>query len=279
LLNSNKHDNTRLKAAITYQDEYNCTSLHEIISYISPLDVIQNFIEIAPEVLKMKTRDGQLPIHYASQNEASLEVVQGLVNAHPESVKDTDNDGSLPLHVACIHKTSPDVLNFLIESYPEGMNQEDEDGDTPLDCLNKNGETPLDCYLNEEEFAEKDDHDGMLPLHHACKNGYSDHLIRFLIQAYPKGIKTKDVFDMIPFDYYTSFQGKPRNDKIIALLKGEVRTFTQQHQIDMNTQNVDEMKTEMVGMKEELVSLKADIGEIKSDIVEMKRLLRSNVGG
>jgi len=184
-LNNNKDDDNRLKAAITYQGNLNLTSrnltpLHLILyilySIKPPLDIIQTIIKYAPEVLKMKTTFGYLPIHYA---------VRGAVIAA------SHNFDGLPLRPVRHKYASLDVLNLLIESYPEGMDLKDKNRDTPLDILKKT------------KYAEKKDHNGMLLLHHACNNEYSLHLIHFIFQAYPESTIVQDNDGNTPLKYLT----------------------------------------------------------------------------
>ena len=230
--------------------------------------------------MEMKNKDGRLPIHYACWQRASLEVIHALVNAYPESITvATESGGDLPLHNACVDGASPHVLNFLIESYPEGVNKKNEDGETPLDVL------------KEAKYAEKKDNSGMFPLHRTCKNGNSERLICFLIQAYPKSINIKDNKGRIPFYYYTSFQGRQPCNEITALLQ-PVMQVSRNRQVNVNapllgnnsdrkkrTEEVDEIKTQVSDTKQEFVSFIDDIKEIKTDIAEIKSLLRQIVSG
>jgi len=118
-------------------------------------------------------------------------IAQALISASPDSIKIEDNDGRLPLHRACWSGASLNVLNFLIESYPEG-----------IDHLNKKEETPLDI-LKKNKYAEETDDNGMLRLHHVCINGYSLHLVHFLIQAYPESTTVQDNDGNTPLQYLT----------------------------------------------------------------------------
>jgi len=190
-LNSNKDDNTRLKAALTYQERYNETPLHRILAIRLAFYIIQTLIEDAPEALKMRDEFGRLPIHHACiYLGISLEVIQALVNSYPESIKVTDDWGYLPLYFPCMYKkTSLEVLNFLIDSYPDGIDQKDVNDETPLDWFKQMG------------YAMDPDNNGMLPLHQACNNGYSLHLIHFLIQAYPESPNVQDKNGMLPLHH------------------------------------------------------------------------------
>ena len=188
-LNINKDDNDRLKAAITHQGFLKLTPLHRILCRYHQLDIIEKIIKYSPEVLKMKNTFGRLPIHYACWNVAPLEVIQALITASPDSIKVEDSARWLPLHWACHYNASLDVLNFLIESHPEG-----------IDHKNRFGQTPL-LILKQKKYAEKKDDNNMLPLHNACNNGYSLHIIRLLIQANPQSWTIQDNVGKTPRQY------------------------------------------------------------------------------
>jgi len=215
-LNKNKNDNNKLKVAITYQGDFNRTPLQLILLKKSspPLDIIQTIIKYAPEVLKMKIQSGWLhvnqapgvlemidsanflPIHVACVFGASFEIVQALVNSYPKSIKVTDEHGWLPLFFACAFEASLDVLNFLIESYPEAIDQKNRPSRfSPMEI------SPL-YHLKRHKYAEKSDDNGMLPLHQACKNGYSLYLIHLLIQACPESSTVPDNDGKTPFQYF-----------------------------------------------------------------------------
>jgi ankyrin repeat protein len=190
-LNTNKDDIDRMKAAMTYQGMLKHTPLHCLICNYHQLDIIQTFIKILPEVVNMKDTRGSLPIHLACTLTTSLEVVQALISASPDSIKVLDKYGELPLHNACHCFAKLGVLNLLIESYPEG-----------IDHKNKKEETPLDI-LKQNKYAERKDDNGMLRLHHVCFNGYSLHLVHFLIQAYPESTTVQDNDGNTPLQYLT----------------------------------------------------------------------------
>mmetsp|Transcript_2225 Transcript_2225/g.3410 ORF Transcript_2225/g.3410 Transcript_2225/m.3410 type:complete len:320 (-) Transcript_2225:83-1042(-) len=279
-LNTNKDEDDRFKAAITYQGGLRKrTPLHLIFCISPPLDIILTIFKYSPEVFQMKDMTGKLPIHDACWSWASLEVMQVLITASPDSIKVEDNDVYLPLHWACLIGASLDVLNFLIESYPEGIDHKDNRGKTPMDLL------------IQEKYAKKKDDNGMLLLHHACNNGYSDRLFCFLIQAYPESVRIKDNHGRTPLHYYTSFQGRQPCNEITALLQ-PVMQVSRNRQVNVNapllgnnsdrkkrTEEVDEIKTQVSDTKQEFVSFIDDIKEIKTDIAEIKSLLRQIVSG
>ena len=203
-LNNNKDDSNIFTAAAAYQGENNHTPLAWLCQANPPLDIIQTLLEYAPDSAQIQNSIGYTPLHLVCACESSLEVVQALVNSYPEGLKVTNCDGELPLHSACLCGQSLTIINFLIDSYPEGMYQKTNDDRRVVYCFGSPlppGSSPLDHYML-VKFAEYSDDSGMLPLHHACKNGYSLYLIHFLIQAYPEGSTVPDHDGKTPFQYW-----------------------------------------------------------------------------
>lgn len=174
-----------------------------------------------------------------------------------------------------------------------------------MDQTTNSGETPLDI-LGHTGYVEKRDKHGMPPLHHVCKNGYSEHLIRFLIQAHPASITIQDSDGRTPFHYYTSIQGRELCNEVIALLQplnkrrkfqvaaptpallkadnevaqvsplagNEVVPRVPQIQNEPKPQDLREIKIEITQIKSNIVELKEEIidkySNLKSEMVELK---------
>jgi len=92
-----------------------------------------------------------------------IELFKLVVDADPEGVLTFDFGEAV-----MFNNISLDVLNFLVEFYPEGLDRKDYRGRLPLERME---------LRSQKIFAEKKDNNDMLPLHHACKMGYSVHLI------------------------------------------------------------------------------------------------------
>ena len=228
-LHRNKDDNARLKEAFSYRGENGETLLHVISHRDAPIDIIETFITYAPEAVKVPDSRGRLPLHNACWVTVSLNVVILLTESYPESVKLTDSNGRLPLHNAVFSKASLEVLTFLIESYPMSVKVRDDIGYLPIhnaccrieywtDSLEvvsfliesyPEGMyetntlitlTPFDM-LKGFKWAETKDKNGMLPLHCACKKGYSIPLIKVLLTAYPKATSVQDNVGKTPWKY------------------------------------------------------------------------------
>jgi ankyrin repeat protein len=228
-LHRNKDDNARLKEAFSYRGENGETPLHVISHRDAPIDIIETFITYAPEAVKVPDSRGRLPLHNACWVTVSLNVVILLTESYPESVKVTDSSGCLPLHNAVLSAASLEVLTFLIESYPISVKVRDDIGRLPIhnaccrieywtDSLEvvsfliesyPEGMyetntlitlTPFDM-LKGFKWAETKDKNGMLPLHCACKKGYSIPLIKVLLTAYPKATSVQDNVGKTPWKY------------------------------------------------------------------------------
>ena len=111
---------------------------------------------------------------------------------------------------------SLDVLNFLVEFYPEGLDRKDYRGRLRLERME---------LRSKKIFAEKKDNNDMLPLHHACKMGYSVHLIRALIQSFPEGCLMYDKSGFTPLHYVCRNDNLNKMDTIKIFLKEASECF------------------------------------------------------
>ena len=90
------------------------------------------------ECLKEKDDYGYLPVHLAcigESGEAPPEVLMKMVHAFPGSLKVRDKDGRLPVHNAVImsHDRSGDVVKAMLTVWPESLEEKTKDGHTLLD--------------------------------------------------------------------------------------------------------------------------------------------------
>jgi len=199
--------------------------LTNALSSGASLDVIKLLVDAYPKGLEFENQIYELPLHIACKRKAaSLDIIKYLVNAYPEGVQnDGSHEGGLPLHVALAYGASLDVIKFLVDAYPQGAQMttiQDIDSKLPhhIACKMKEGSLAAlnilaECYpagmdrSNQwrektfDNYAVKKDNNVMLPLHHACKIGYSLHLIRSLIRLFPDGCLMKDKSGLIPLHH------------------------------------------------------------------------------
>ncbi len=77
----------------------------------------------------------------------------------------------------------------LLDAHKDSLQIEDNHGRTPLKLLSNTAKTP--------------DEKGMLLLHHAVarSGALTEHSLLILVNAYPKSIRTADIYGMLPFHH------------------------------------------------------------------------------
>jgi hypothetical protein len=201
------------------------SSLHTILEKDPPLDIINLFISYAKDSLKLKNRQGELPIHVACQNEVKIDVIKALIDAYPDGLREQDINGCLPIHDFCHYGICVEGVKLLQEAFPEGIQIVNNLGYLPIHYASLQN-APLEVLdfllLSYPESMEKkspygnpsmlmkkkhrnwlqtkDEH-GKIPLHHAFEGDFSKYLRRLIRDAYPNGIHDKDIHGKTPLDY------------------------------------------------------------------------------
>ena len=62
--------------------------LHVICYKKPPIYIVSKMIEICPSSVKVRDRDGNLPLHYACEGGAEYDVIKFLLDMHPSSKLD-----------------------------------------------------------------------------------------------------------------------------------------------------------------------------------------------
>jgi len=167
----------------------------------SSLEIAKYLIDEYPGAVRRHNRHGTLPIDYAAGAPGiSLELVKFLVNKYPESVRELDerNDHCLPFHDAC-RSGSFETMKYLFELYPESIRIKMY-GDLPLHTATENshskGEYDSKIRFLVEKYPDASSLLGSiddLPLHRACERSMDLPVIKFLFEAYPEGIVSRNV--------------------------------------------------------------------------------------
>ena len=134
-----------------------------------------------------------------------------LIRQSAADVRLKDKDGFLPLHIACMNKCNADIIQTLLEIYPESAFEFDTknfnlpiyylfDGKKGVDenCLR------LLLQTNPSIMVRVQDKDGRVPLHHAVgSSGYvqSEEIINQLIEVFPDGASIVDKDGKLPIVY------------------------------------------------------------------------------
>jgi len=117
---------------------------------------------------------GNLLLHETCRIDPPACVVVALLMANPKASTMKGEQGYLPLHYACAC-ASATVVEMILQAYPEAAK-----------------------IRNESDL--------MLPLHIACKWGFSKGVLNVLLGSYPEGSKVRDIYAMVPLDYATKLQ-------------------------------------------------------------------------
>jgi hypothetical protein len=179
------------------QSKFGLLPIHyACININSPREMIKLLIKTYQESVKVREyKCGMLPIHDACSNGASLEVMNLLISEWPDSLKVKDADeGWLPIHHACKYKASLEVLDSLVQVYPESLMVRSINSETPADIMKKHNST-----------IKEVDSCGKVLLHHAYEGGFSEHLVKLIVNAYPEGSSIMDHYGHTPV-YYSKQQ-------------------------------------------------------------------------
>jgi len=119
--------------------------------------LLQTFDE---DVLRVKDRNGRLPLHVAAKRGAPVEILNRLM--FPCAVNVPDHFGSLPIHYACEAKSPLRTIQYLVRKGGAGM-------------------------------LRKPNMEGCLPLHSILKTESTSHqipfeTIQYLVNAYPESL-------------------------------------------------------------------------------------------
>ena len=141
-----------------------------------------------PDGARIQDKNGDLPLHYAAEIDASVDVVSVLLNAYPGGAQIQDKGGNLPLHQAtCCYNLNIDLVSVLLNAYPGGAQIKDNQGNLPLH-YNRNIDVDsvlLNAYPGGAQIKNQA---GYLPLHEAvCDLDVSVDVVSALLSAYPGG--------------------------------------------------------------------------------------------
>ncbi|EJK58563.1 hypothetical protein THAOC_21302 [Thalassiosira oceanica] len=185
----------------------------------SLLPIIEYVVDLYPDAVTTRNRYGFLPIAYAVNT--TLEITRFLYERNPDPLYQ-DMWGRSLLASACqnggidtvkylfkytasqdeplLHiSLESDQTEMLFDLYPEAVAARNDEGRLPLHEFLSRDQfgTDAETFLEIVQFLVTQfpaslklaDHDGMLPLHHACKNNCPSCIVKFLVGAYEEGIK------------------------------------------------------------------------------------------
>uniref|UniRef100_A0A7S2LVK8 Uncharacterized protein n=1 Tax=Leptocylindrus danicus TaxID=163516 RepID=A0A7S2LVK8_9STRA len=103
------------RSPLLVQDEHGWTALHWMLFKNTKVDLVQKFIDVAPQVLVLTDAEGSTPLHFACRYDKPLDVLLVLIRALPDSLNIVDAEGRVPLQIASVYNSN---YNELVDSLP-----------------------------------------------------------------------------------------------------------------------------------------------------------------
>lgn len=158
------------------------TALHIICTRKEPpFQVIEKYIDVAPEVCVMTTENERTPLHYACYTRQSLVTINALCLANPEVISSIDFIGWNVFHMCVRFGMSDGVMKLLLKKSNETGTLSEM-----LRARERRGRTPFDLAcevkprINKRDFfllfnATPFDESTLPPLQQLCTN-YHEYL-------------------------------------------------------------------------------------------------------
>jgi ankyrin repeat protein len=194
------------------------------------LDILQALIAAYPPAIRVRTTlDGYLPIHFAAMHRVPFVNVVAILDQYPEAARLTalrQPRGTLPLQLALAkyHLSSEqnhDGRQITTVAIPESMNQTHESALDHVADVNTivkpHGEPPMwdviDLLLRAYPPAakERENEDGMLPLHIAARMHAPFELLEDLLATYPLGTQVEDNRGKLPLHWALQTKASMKN--------------------------------------------------------------------
>jgi ankyrin repeat protein len=187
--------------------------LYEALIYKARFDRVQELLQLYPESVK-EDWFGFLPLHAALRYKASNDVITMIFKEYPKAAEVQDDNGYYPLHYACIYELNfresfLGMVSLLVSAYPEGMDALDRYGKLPSAYLAAQGER--DMYSTEH----------LCLLHKAIKAGFSIHLVKLLLRAFPLSCTAKDNNGIVPLHHACTSSAENHLEIAVTLLDAD----------------------------------------------------------
>jgi ankyrin repeat protein len=194
--------------------------LHIALSSHASDKTVRMLFKAYAKAAEIQNKYGHLPLHLACYRwNVSIETIQMIYDANPKAVEIQDNEGWLPLHHACgsdFYIMDPvkylKYMDLLLSSYPDSMNVKTYKNEFPHDTLKTktNIDLKLACRL----------------LNQAVQLSLSPHLVRLLLQAFPKIILKRDKEGMVPLHHACTINNPDYFENVIILLEFNANSIT-----------------------------------------------------
>ena len=163
-------------------------------------------LKTCPEAVRVRDKEGFLPLHWACYHGAPLEVLRLMVETWPESVRDTISQDRLPLHLACRANASVDRIQFLVSKYEGSLEKPTTQGMLSLHyaCRDNAPLGVIEFMVDQAPLTlHQPTQSGLYPIHLSCKHGKNTDAVKFLVKQWPGCLRepTNNKDKLLPAHY------------------------------------------------------------------------------
>ena len=79
--------------------------------------IVESYKELDQNLIQVKNKNGQLPIHLAILNNPDLSIIKYLVDEYKIGLSIEDKDFNLPIHLAILYNLDFSIVNYLIQNF------------------------------------------------------------------------------------------------------------------------------------------------------------------
>lgn len=172
-----------------------------------PIHIAMTYWASKEDVMLILASQGQLPLHCSCHDQMTLDISNMLLDEYPEAVKVADNAGQLPIHYVCCiadSSTSVRMLDMFLLAHPDGWDMKTNAGKCPSDhylflhyaayCKCSN-EVEFFLLTALQTYHKKNDKKGRIPLHYACASKEHNAVEKVMILVNSSSAKSMSVVD------------------------------------------------------------------------------------
>ena len=148
-------------AILMKEEEGETTPLHFLLEWTKNKNLVKRMVDLANQersptnILQIKDKEDQLPLHIAVDYESSTDVITYLLTQYKDGLKQQTVHGATCLHLAVLRKRT-ELIKCFSKHYPEAlMTKVDEN-------YENNGGTPLHFLFKTHPHLTRDQHERIL---------------------------------------------------------------------------------------------------------------------
>ena len=90
------------------------------------IEHLKEIVELYPDIGRIETKEGQLPLHAALEAKAPDKIIRALLEIYPEAIERITPLGDMPLHIALRVNYGHQTITHLGSLFPEACSLRDK---------------------------------------------------------------------------------------------------------------------------------------------------------